>query len=127
MKKNIVIPYNKRLLPLAKKLRQNSTLSEAILWTHIKAGKMMGLKFQRQKPIGNYIVDFFCKELMLVIEVDGNSHDEKVEKDEKREEDLKKMGCRIYRINDVDLKQEIDGVLDGLRDYLEDLLDGEAG
>jgi len=127
MKKSNIIPYNKRLLPLAKKLRQNSTLSEVILWTHIKGGKILGLKFQRQKPIDNYIVDFFCKELMLVIEVDGNSHDEKVKKDEKREAVLKKMGCRIYRIYDVDVKQEIDGVLDGLRDYLEGLLEGEAG
>ena len=83
---------------------------------------MFGLQFQRQKPIGNYIVDFFCKDLMLAIEVDGCSHDTKIEKDEHREEELKKLGIRIYRILDDDVKKAIDGVLDGLRDFLEGVM-----
>ena len=68
-----IIPYNPKLKPLARKLRKNSTLSEILLWKQIK-GKKLGCEFHRQVPINNYIVDFYCHELNLVIEIDGDSH-----------------------------------------------------
>ena len=55
-------------------LRKNSTLSEVLLWNELKGKKLMGIDFHRQKPIGNYIVDFFSPELRLVIEIDGITH-----------------------------------------------------
>jgi len=69
-----IIPYNPKLKPLAKKLRNNMTLSEVLLWNELKGKRILGYDFDRQKPIDNYIVDFYCKELFLAIEVDGDSH-----------------------------------------------------
>lgn len=74
-----IIPYNPKLKELAKQLRQNMTFSEVKLWNELKNGQLMDYDFDRQRPIGNYIVDFFCKDLQLAIEVDGITHlDEKV-------------------------------------------------
>jgi very-short-patch-repair endonuclease len=80
------LPYNKNLKQFSRNLRNNSTLGEVLLWNELKAGKMYGYKFNRQKPLGNYIVDFYCKSLALVIEVDGESHysEEAYVRDEKR-------------------------------------------
>src|SRR5699024_5241929 len=69
-----ILPYNPKLVPLAKKLRKNSTLSEILLWQRLKRGQLLGYDFHRQKPIGNYIVDFYCPDILLAIEIDGNSH-----------------------------------------------------
>ena len=70
------IYYNPKLKPLARKLRNNSTLSEILLWEELKKRKMLDYRFLRQKPVGEYIVDFFCNKLRLVIEIDGDSHNE---------------------------------------------------
>jgi len=78
--KNKIIPYNPKLKELARELRKNSTLSEVLLWLKIK-GKVMGVEFHRQVPIDNFIVDFYCHELMLAIEIEGSSHDEKQDYD----------------------------------------------
>lgn len=61
-----IIPYNKKLIPLARELRANMTLSEVLLWQEIK-NKQLGVRFSRQIPIDNFIVDFYCKELQLAI------------------------------------------------------------
>lgn len=68
------IYYNPKLKKLARELRNNSTLSEVLLWNQLKTRKMGGYQFMRQKPISEYIVDFFCNRLKLVIEIDGESH-----------------------------------------------------
>ena len=73
--KRKIIPYNPKLKEFAKQLRNNSTKAEIILWQKLKRDQMYGYDFHRQKPIDNYILDFFCYELMLGIEVDGYSHD----------------------------------------------------
>jgi very-short-patch-repair endonuclease len=65
-----IIPYNSELVPLAKKLRHNSTLSEILLWQQLKKKQQLCYDFDRQRPIGNYIVDFYCKELQLALEID---------------------------------------------------------
>ncbi len=103
--------YNKNLRNLARKLRKNSTLGEVILWRDVlKAGKMLGLQFNRQYPIGNYIVDFICRKKKIIIEVDGVSHDYKVKKDRKREEYLESHGYRIIRVREKDILHEIESV-----------------
>ncbi|WP_421763117.1 endonuclease domain-containing protein [Ekhidna sp.] len=68
------LPYNKNLKQFSRNLRNNSTLGEVLLWQELRAGSINGHKFNRQKPLNNYIVDFYCKKLNLVIEVDGSSH-----------------------------------------------------
>ena len=73
--KRKIIPYNPKLKEFAKQLRNNSTKAEIILWQKLKRDQMYGYDFHRQKPIDNYILDFFCYELMLGIEVDGYSHE----------------------------------------------------
>jgi very-short-patch-repair endonuclease len=68
------LPYNKNFRHFSRKLRNNSTLEEILLWKQLRAGHMKGYTFNRQKPLNNYIVDFYCKPLKLVIEVDGGYH-----------------------------------------------------
>lgn len=89
--KNKIIPYDPKLKELARQLRKNSTLSEILLWQKIK-NRTYGVQFHRQVPLLDYIVDFYCHELMLAIEVDGNSHDHKYEYDCKRQHRLEKEG-----------------------------------
>jgi very-short-patch-repair endonuclease len=69
------IQYNPKLKILARSLRNRSTLAEVLLWNQLKARKVRGYQFMRQKPIDNYIVDFYCSKLQLIIEIDGSSHD----------------------------------------------------
>jgi very-short-patch-repair endonuclease len=111
--KNKIIPYNPKLKELARELRKNSTLSEVLLWLKIK-GKTMGVEFHRQVPIDNFIVDFYCHELMLAIEVDGSSHDEKQDYDQNRQLILENLGVRFIRFSDIDVKQKMGWVLEEL-------------
>ena len=111
--KNKIIPYNPKLKELARELRKNSTLSEVLLWLKIK-GKTMGVEFHRQVPIDNFIVDFYCHELMLAIEIDGSSHDEKQDYDQNRQLILENLGVRFIRFSDIDVKQKMGWVLEEL-------------
>ena len=83
------IDYNKKLKQRSRNLRNKSTLSEVLIWNQLKASKMKGYKFNRQKPLGYYIVDFYCKKLNLVIEIDGESHLNKYEEDKKRQKKVR--------------------------------------
>src|SRR6186713_2670591 len=74
------LPYNKNLKEFSRKLRNNSTLGEILLWQKLRAESMMNYTFNRQKPLGRYIVDFYCKPLKLVIEIDGAYHFEEEQK-----------------------------------------------
>jgi very-short-patch-repair endonuclease len=106
-----IIPYNPNLKPLARKLRQDMTLSEVLLWNELNGKKMHGFDFDRQRPIDNFIVDFYCKELNLAIEIDGDSHDYKFEEDLKRQQKLESLGVHFLRFLDIDVKKDIDNVL----------------
>jgi len=72
---------------------------------------MFGYDFDRQKPVDNYIVDFFCNELMLAIEIDGDTHNYKIERDIKRQKRLEASGIRFLRFTDKDVKENIEGVV----------------
>ncbi len=103
MPRRKIIPYDPALKHLARRLRNNSTLSEVLLWKQLKGKKMGGYAFYRQRPIDRYIVDFFCPELMLAIEVDGSSHDQRGEADLERQERLESLGVRFLRFDDKEL------------------------
>ena len=79
-----IIPYKPHLKELARKLRKESTLTEIMLWQQFKGKKLRGFDFDRQKPIDNFIVDYYCKDLRLAIEIDGESHYGNEEADAKR-------------------------------------------
>ena len=115
-----IIPYNSKLKRLARKLRKNSTLSEILLWKQIK-GKKLGCEFHRQVPIDNYIVDFYCHELNLVIEIDGDSHNYFGENDIIRQEKLEMFGIKFIRFNDKFVKKDMDGVLRLLKIKIDEL------
>jgi very-short-patch-repair endonuclease len=111
--KNKLIPYNPKLKTLARQLRQNSTLAEVLLWLKLKS-KSYGYEFHRQLPIDEYIVDFYCHELHLAIEIDGNTHDYNYENDEKRQKILEDLGVIFIRFSDWDVKRNMNDVLRAL-------------
>lgn len=103
-------------------LRNFSTLSEVLLWNELKAGKMKGYKFNRQKPLLNYIVDFYCKRLSLVIEVDGITHtyEGAFDRDAKRQKQLEGIGLAFLRFDDLDVKEKMNDVLRVIREFIEE-------
>jgi very-short-patch-repair endonuclease len=122
--KNRFIPYNPRLKKYARKLRKAYVLSEVILWKEIKK-KSFGVEFHRQVPIDNYIVDFYCHELMLVIEIDGSIHElEDVRlNDMERQNKLESFGIKFIRFEGFDVKNNLEFVLRDLRAKVEELKD----
>ena len=80
---------------------------------------MRGCDFHRQKPIDNYIVDFFCSELLLAIEIDGSTHADKEKYDEKRQERLEGLGVRFLRFYDHEVKENIEGVLEKIAEWID--------
>jgi len=113
------IYYNPKLKTLSRKLRNNSTLAEILLWNELKSCKMYGYRFARQKPIGDYIVDFYYSNLNLVIEIDGISHEGKFPVDVKRQRFLESLGLTILRFNDLDIKKDIRNVLSAIGGWIE--------
>jgi very-short-patch-repair endonuclease len=113
-----IIPYNPELKELARDLRKNMTLSEVLLWNQLKQKNMMGYDFDRQRPIGNYIVDFYCKELSLAIEIDGDTHIYRNEEDDKRQVTLEKSGVRFLRFDDIEVKKNMSNVLRVIEDWI---------
>ena len=120
MKKK-VIPYNPALKPFARTLRRRMTFSEVLLWERIRRGQICGARFRRQKPLLRYIVDFYCDELRLVVEVDGASHDFREAEDKGRDSALRGQGIHVLRVWDQDVKNDIDRVLNTIKDRIEEL------
>lgn len=110
-----IIPYDPRLKPLARRLRQQMTSSEVRLWQKIRRKQILGYSFYRQRPIDRYIVDFYCPELQLAIEVDGSSHDETTfTKDRSRQQRLETLGVRVIRFNHREVLRDLDNVLQAI-------------
>ena len=113
--------YNKKLKPFAQELRKESTKSEIHLWKKLLQNKqMLGYTFLRQRPIGKYIADFFCKELKLVIELDGLTHHDKAvsDKDAVKENYLIENGYSVLRFPDEEVLYEIDNVRRAIENYV---------
>ena len=117
--------YNKRLKLYARKLRNNPTKAERKLWYDLIANKNFGgYQFLRQRPIDNFIVDFYCKELKLVIEVDGKSHefDDVLKRDYLKNERLKELGFRIIRFSDWEVLNDLGLVQEILSNTIEEII-----
>jgi len=120
IKRNFVenLPHNPAMNQRAKDKRKAGILSEVLFWQQVHKGVFHNIDFDRQRIIGNYIVDFYVKTLGLIIEIDGSSHDEKVEYDAKRQLFLEGLGLRVYRIQDFDVKNNLDNVMQALENYI---------
>ena len=104
--------YNKNLKKFARELRNHGTTGEAVLCSELlRAKNFYGLQFNRQFAIKNYIVDFICRKLKLIIEVDGSSHQHKTDKDEIRDVELEKLGYRIIRISEREVLNDLKNVI----------------
>lgn len=114
--------YNKHLRPYANRLRKEMTKAEACLWKYVlRAGQLKGFSFRRQRPVLVYIADFMCKELMLIIEVDGSIHDleEVKQNDQVRQKALEEAGFTVLRFTNEEVLTNIVWVNSFLEDWIE--------
>jgi very-short-patch-repair endonuclease len=126
--KNNFFHYNSKLKSFAKENRKEMTKAEACLWKYVLSSKqMMGYQFKRQRSFLDYIADFMCKELMLIIEVDGITHqnEEVYDKDKIREEALRRIGFNIIRFSDSEVLEDIHNVFRGLEAYVFNYQEGK--
>jgi very-short-patch-repair endonuclease len=100
----------------ARALRIDMTPAELKLWAEVRCRQIEGLKFRRQHPISSYIVDFYAPQIKLVVEVDGDSHDEPCAYDKKRTRFLIRKGCQVLRFYNDEIHYDLMGVLERLRD-----------
>ena len=109
-----MLRYNPALKDRARALRAQMTTSERELWSRLRLKQVLGVQFYRQKPIGNYIVDFYAPKARLVVEVDGSQHrdTDNVERDAQREYYLASVGVRVLRFNNLQVLQELDAVVE---------------
>jgi very-short-patch-repair endonuclease len=120
--RNKLIPYNPKLKLLARQLRQQGIAGEIMLWKQLQ-NKAFGVEFHRQVPMLDYIVDFYCHELMLVIEIDGLTHQFKDAelKDETRQKRIEEYGVTFLRFVDSEIKKNMTGVVYSIEAKVEEL------
>jgi very-short-patch-repair endonuclease len=114
--------YKKGLKSRSQELRSMMTDAEIALWSKLRRKQLFGTQFYRQKPIGDFIVDFFCPAAKLVIEVDGGQHytEEGRCSDAERDEHLKCLGLNVLRFSNSDVIENIDGVVAMIFRHMED-------
>jgi very-short-patch-repair endonuclease len=116
--------YNKEIQPYAHQLRTNMTKAEACLWKYaLRARKMKGYSFRRQRPVLNFIADFMCLELKLIIEVDGYTHslDEVIYKDVRKQKTLEEAGYHVIRFSDMQVLKDMNIVIQELEQIIKEL------
>jgi ATP-dependent DNA helicase RecQ len=98
------------MIDRARDLRQTSTPPEELLWLALRNGQIGGLKFRRQHPIGPYVIDFYCHNIGLVVEVDGMSHGDKAPQDSAKTALLEGQGLQVLRVTNEDVMHDLDAV-----------------
>ena len=118
-----MLPYNKNLKQHSRQLRENMTDAEKHLWAKVRMKQLKGRQFYRQKPIGDYIVDFYCPKAKLVIEIDGSQHfsDEMTSYDRIRDESLRSLGLRVLRFTNTEVLTNTEGVLERISENMEEI------
>jgi len=116
-----MLPYNKNLKEHSRQLRKDMTEAEKLFWSKVRNKQLNGVQFYRQKIIGDYIVDFYCPQVMLVIEIDGSQHyqEEGLEKDEVRDAYIRALELTILRFTNREVLTNMAGVLETVHDYLQ--------
>ena len=102
---------SQEMLERAKTLRKEMTLAESLLWQRLRAGRLEGIHFRRQQVIGRYIVDFYCHQAGVVVEVDGGIHQEQADYDQEREAYFHQQGLVVLRFNNWEVEHQLDVVL----------------
>jgi len=100
---------------MARQLRKKMTRAELILWKHLRRKQLDGLKFRAQHPLGRFIVDFYCASSRLIVELDGDIHDQQIERDKERTGHFITYGYRVIRFRNEDVFENIEGVLATIR------------
>lgn len=120
IKRNFIhdLPYNHALKEIARIKRKESLLSEIVFWREVRNMNFYKIDFDRQRVIGNYIVDFYVKALSLVVEIDGISHESKGKYDLKRQTYIESFGIRVFRVSDVDVIYNLQNVMCKLEDFI---------
>ena len=115
-----MFPYNANLKQRSRQLRENMTDAERYLWAKLRRKQLKGYQFYRQKPIGDYIVDFFCPRAKLVIEVEGSQHfsEEITEYDRIRDEYMSSLGLRVVRFTNTEVLAHIEGVVESIEEEI---------
>ena len=121
-------PYNKNLKQVSRDLRNNMTEAEKLLWSKLRNKQILGLQFYRQKPILNFIVDFYCPAANLVIECDGGQHftQKGFEADLIRDEALAQLGLKVLRFDNGQVMGQIDDVVEVIYRYCLEVLSKES-
>ncbi len=117
------VTYNPYLKEKARELRNNATPAEIMLWKKLKGRQCYGFDFHRQKPVLDYVVDFYCFKLKLILEIDGYSHGFKNEEDQIRDQALNKLGFTVLRFSEGEVRNNIDQVLQALAVFIENQLE----
>jgi len=106
-----------------KKLRNEMTKAEVLLWMELKDKKILGYKFRRQFSIGSYVVDFYCPELNLAVEVDGATHvtDEEIRYDKDRQTEIETLGIKFLRFSNPEIYKDMNHVLEKIKSIIEEL------
>ncbi|MBV2194900.1 MAG: endonuclease domain-containing protein [Flavobacterium sp.] len=120
IKRNFILnlPYNASLKSRAKALRKAGNFSEVVFWKEVRNKSFWNIDFDRQRIIGNYIVDFYVKALGLVVEIDGEIHNFQEEYDEKREMYLKELGLKVFRISTTKMLFDTENVMKDLEQFI---------
>lgn len=120
-------PYNKILKSPSRELRSNMTDAEQILWQKLRGKQILGVQFYRQKPILNFIVDFYCPKAKLIIECDGSQHytEDGLFADRQRDEALNQLGLRVVRFSNFQIIDELEAVCEFIYQVIEEKLGEE--
>ena len=112
------IPQNRYLCEYARRNRHKGSISEVVFWTQVHKKKFHGIDFNRQYIIGNYIADFFARSISLVVEIDGGSHNERLDYDKQRDLYMQSLGLKIFRTTDYDVMNNLDNVMKELEQFI---------
>lgn len=112
------IPRNKELNYYAKRNRHKGNIAEVVFWKHVNKKQFYGIDFNRQYVIGNYFADFYARSLCLVVEIDGSSHNEKMNYDSERDLYMQSLGLKVFRTTDYDVINNLDIVLKELKEFI---------
>ena len=112
-------PYRPGLKNIARRLRRDATVPERLLWSRLRR-KQLGVRFLRQRPIGEYVADFYCPERGPVVEVDGRSHEGRGHEDAVRQSGLERQGLTVLRFTNDEVLRDLDETVRALSNWLED-------